>query len=72
MQSPHPSRRRPVLRTLTICTLAVIGAVWLWVDHRNHVMSWLPVLLVLACPILHFFGHGSHRHGTASPEARDP
>lgn len=72
MHSHLPSRRTRVLRTLAVCTLAVIGAIWLWIDHRNHLVSWLPALLLLACPVLHFFGHDSHRHGTTSPEARDP
>ena len=29
--------------------------------HRAHVISYLPFLLLLACPLLHLFhGHGGH------------
>ena len=49
--------------------LAVAG-VYLWMEHRAHllgVLVWLPLLL---CPLMHFFmhrGHGGHSgHGTSS------
>ena len=39
--------------------LAVVGAYLLW-QHTGHVIYALPFLLLLACPLLHVFGH---RHG---------
>jgi hypothetical protein len=47
------------------------AAYLLWTEHRAHVASvvpYLPYLLLLACPILHFLLHGrrshhGHRHG---------
>jgi hypothetical protein len=43
----------------------LIAAYFLITEHWAHVFQYLPFLLLLACPLLHFFhGHGSHgRHG---------
>lgn len=50
----------------------VIAAYFLWTEHRAHLvgaLSFLPWLLLLACPLLHFFmhgsegGHGGHNRG---------
>lgn len=45
-------------------TLAVLGAYLLW-THTGHVVLALPYLILLACPLIHLFGHrhGHHRHG---------
>jgi hypothetical protein len=46
-------------------------------EHTAHVFGVLPYLLLLACPLVHFF-HGGHKrghsgHGGATPPAdRDP
>lgn len=29
-------------------------------EHRAHLLGMLPFLLLLACPLLHVFHHGSH------------
>ena len=42
--------------------LAIAGY-FLWTEHRAHLLgalSWLPWLLLLACPLLHLFMHGRH------------
>jgi len=40
---------------------------WLVVRHGAHLVELLPFLLILACPLMHLFGHGhgnSHKsHG---------
>jgi fucose permease len=43
--------------------LAVVGAYLLW-THTGHVLAALPYLILLACPLLHMFGHGHGRHST--------
>ncbi|MEN9395582.1 MAG: hypothetical protein RLZ81_112 [Pseudomonadota bacterium] len=52
--------------------LIVIGAVagyFLLTEHLAHVVGALPILLLLACPLMHVFmhhgngGHGHHDHG---------
>ncbi len=46
---------------LLVCVaLAVLGAYLLW-THTGHVLSALLYVALLACPLLHLFGHG-HRH----------
>lgn len=40
-----------------------IAAFFLITEHRAHLvagMRWLPLLLLLACPLIHMFGHGGH------------
>jgi hypothetical protein len=45
-----------------------IAGFFLLTEHRAHLFGALPYLLLLACPFLHMFGHGSHGghggHGT--------
>jgi hypothetical protein len=49
-----------------------IAAYLLWTEHRAHLLaglSWLPYLLILACPLLHVFmhrGHGGHGASTGT------
>ena len=39
----------------------LIAAYFLITEHRAHVIPYLPLLLVLACPLMHLFhGHGGH------------
>jgi hypothetical protein len=46
-----------------------IAAFFLFTEHRAHVFGVVPYLLLLACPLLHFFmhhdhgGHGGHESG---------
>ena len=55
---------------LAIClALAVLGAYLVW-THTGHVLSALPYLILLACPLLHLFGHG-HGHGSRHAEHAD-
>ena len=42
--------------------LAVLGVYLLW-THTGHVLAALPYLILLACPLMHFFDHGhGHKH----------
>lgn len=54
--------------------LAIAGY-FLFTEHRAHILPYLPFLLLLACPLMHFFmhrghghghGHGGHEHGESS------
>lgn len=46
-----------------------IAAYFVIAEHKAHLsglLYYLPLLLLLACPLLHVFmhrGHGNHRHG---------
>lgn len=39
-----------------------IALFYLLTEHRAHLFGALPYLLLLACPLMHFFMHGSHGH----------
>jgi hypothetical protein len=47
-----------------------IAGVYLWMEHRAHLLGVLVWLPLLVCPLMHLFmhhGHGGHsRHGTSS------
>ncbi|QFG29497.1 DUF2933 domain-containing protein [Pseudomonas umsongensis] len=51
--------------------LAIAGY-FLFAEHRAHVLPYLPFLLLLACPLMHFFmhrGHGGHKYGESNEHA---
>ncbi len=54
-----------------VATLAVaaLGAYLLWI-HTGHVLAALPFLLLLACPLMHVFGHG-HGHDESKKLGHD-
>jgi Protein of unknown function (DUF2933) len=37
-----------------------IGGYFLITEHGAHILPFLPWLLLLACPLMHFFMHGGH------------
>lgn len=44
---------------------------WLFFRHGEHLSTLFPFLILLACPLMHLFGHGSHRgHRQAGDERR--
>ena len=43
-----------------ILVAATLGAYLLW-SHTGHVLAFAPYLLILACPLMHLFGH-HHGH----------
>ncbi len=54
---------------LTVCIVLALGVYLLW-THTGHVLSAIPYVLLLACPLLHLFGHGhGHRHGHSGDRA---
>ena len=54
---------------LALLGFLAIAAFFVLTEHRAHVFGVVPYLLLLACPLLHFFmhrrhgGHGSHNVG---------
>jgi hypothetical protein len=40
--------------------IAAVGAYLLW-NHTGHVFAAVPYLILLACPLMHLFGH-RHSH----------
>ena len=48
-----------------LAAIGLIAAVlyFLWSEHRAYFIYGLPYLILLLCPLMHFFMHGSHGHG---------
>ena len=42
---------------------AAVAAYFLFTEHRAHLVSSLPYLLLAACPLMHLLHHGGHGHG---------
>ena len=65
MHDHVPRESRPWIRSRSgialLVFLAIVGF-FLVTEHTAHVFGVLPYLLVLACPLMHFF-HGRHKGG---------
>ena len=49
---------------------ALVAGFFLITEHTAHVFGVLPYLLLLACPLMHLFGHhGHHGHGADKAES---
>ncbi len=69
VRQPHDERRM----TWGWWVFAAIALFYLLSEHRAHLFGFLPYLLLLACPLMHFFmhgRHGEHRHGGSATEDR--
>ena len=61
-------RSRCAIRLLVV---SAIAAYFLLSEHRAHFFGALPFLLLLACPLMHFFMHHGHG-GQAGHHGGDP
>lgn len=59
---------------VALLMVAAIGAFYLLREHWNHVAGNWVYLLLLACPLMHFFhGHGGHgKHGSRGAPPTQP
>ena len=64
---------RPLKTALLM--VALVGGFYLLREHWNHVAGNWVYLLLLACPLMHFFhghgGHGGHHGADGGQQARD-
>ncbi len=52
----------------------ILVTVLLVIDHWNHLVTVLPYLLLLLCPLMHVFmhgGHGGHQHSEHCDQQHD-
>ena len=57
---------------MALVVFGAIAAYFLFTEHRAHVFSGIAYLLLLACPLVHLFGHGGHGgngHGSGEHHA---
>ena len=57
---PTPRRGKWVLLGFML-----IAGFFLFTEHWAHFLGFLPYLIFLACPLMHFFHHGHGHHGGA-------
>ena len=65
MDHHHDQQGRSFLASRTgkiIAWVALIGLLLIIVDHWAHALGILPYLVLLACPLMHLFGHGHGDH----------
>jgi hypothetical protein len=62
---------------LALLGFLAIAGFYVVTEHQAHLFGVLPYLLILACPLLHFFhrghggGHGSHGGGDSGRGEQD-
>lgn len=73
IENLSPRRGFP-LKALAIAAFAAALVFLFFGEHRVHLLGWLPFLLLLACPLLHFTMHGGHgqHHGQGGSSEPDP
>lgn len=55
---------------LVMCGFLLVAGFYLFTEHRAHLWGVLPLLFILACPLMHFFHHhGHHAHSAGPPPA---
>jgi hypothetical protein len=56
-----------------IATLAIltVAAILIYTDHTAHFFGAIGYLLLLACPLMHIFGHRSHHHGAKHQQEKE-
>lgn len=68
------SQRRAWLWLALWAVIALLAYVVI-IAHRNHVLDFLPYVLLLVCPLMHVFmhgRHGRHRHDSGHHQEQDP
>jgi len=72
----HPSDGpRPFWKNKTgivLIMLLAIGLFYLMREHFGHISANWPYLILLACPLMHVFGHNHGRHGQHSESPNEP
>jgi len=74
--SDPDENRKPTLKSNWILLgFLLVAGYFLVMEHQAHlsgVLKYLPFLLLLLCPLMHFFMHGSHGgHGDREKRPRD-
>ncbi|WP_185753165.1 DUF2933 domain-containing protein [Pseudomonas fluorescens] len=65
--APSPFWRRKT--GVVLIMLVAIGGFYVVREHFSHASPYLPYLILLICPLMHFFGHGHQGHGRHGDQA---
>ena len=58
---------------LAVTLIVAALGVYLLATHTGHAVAALPYLLLLACPLMHLFGHHHHSgHKSETSRSTDP
>ncbi|MGM7317317.1 DUF2933 domain-containing protein [Idiomarina sp. ST10R2A5] len=62
------------LHGTSVIVLIGVALYFLFVEHANHVLPYLPYFILLLCPLMHLFMHKSHsgkKHDDADQSIKD-
>ena len=62
LDKSNPNLSVERLARWAIWILGAAALLYLITEHRPHLFGWLPYLIILACPLMHFFMHRRHHH----------
>jgi hypothetical protein len=72
-QTPSSRWRSP--SGIFMLVAGAVGVYYLLTEHLTHVTQAIPYLILLACPLMHLFGHhhggGGHHHPRPEQEGQD-
>lgn len=72
----HPDSRGRKDRSSLVQWLLWVGlaaaVAWLFFGHGAHLLPLAPFLILLACPLLHFFHGGHAEHASQSSRRSEP
>lgn len=78
MSSQHPNNGSPPFWRskpgIALGMLLVIALFYPAREHYGHILGLLPYMILLLCPLMHFFGHhhGGHGHqGKTADSTKD-
>ncbi|MED5523718.1 MAG: DUF2933 domain-containing protein [Pseudomonadota bacterium] len=55
-------------RGMAALGLIAAASYFLLMEHRDHLLAFLPYAILLACPFMHLFMHHGRHHGVQSQE----
>lgn len=59
--SPAEPRAFP-WHSMIVWTVTLAVGTYLLTRHASHVLQFLPLVILFACPLMHLFHHRHHKH----------